>query len=150
MWLVESVRDRRSRYKKVVSSQRTTFSLLQLALHNLDPKAPWTRWRLNRARWLDPAWKERLSVRYLINTLSSLDLGGEYDKRILKAFYPPTSTPATSPGLSQALVYRALRQRAQMQLYSAVQQGLSDKAQRLFTLAMAAGSASDLKKMGST
>ncbi|MCF5235041.1 hypothetical protein GIW30_05860 [Pseudomonas sp. PA-5-4G] len=134
--------------KKVVSSQRTTFSLLQLALHNLDPKAPWTRWRLNRARWLDPAWKERLSVRYLINTLSSLDLGGEYDKRILKAFYPPTSTPATSPGLSQALVYRALRQRAQMQLYSAVQQGLSDKAQRLFTLAMAAGSASDLKKDG--
>ena len=134
--------------KKVVSSQRTPFSLLQLALHNLDPKAPWTRWRLNRARWLEPGWKERLSVPYLINTLSSLDLGGEYDKLILNAFYPPASTAATSPGVSQALVYRALQQRAQMQLYSAVRQGLSDKGQRLFTLAMAARSASDLKKDG--
>lgn len=134
--------------KKVVSSQRTAFSLLQLALHNLDPKAPWTRWRLNRARWLQPGWKERLSVRYLINTLSSLDLGGEYDKLILNAFYPPAATPATSAGLSQALVYRALQQRAQMQLYSAARQGLGDKGQRLFTLAMAARSASDLKKEG--
>ncbi|WP_428552471.1 dermonecrotic toxin domain-containing protein [Pseudomonas edaphica] len=134
--------------KMVVSSQRTTFSMLQLALHNLDPKAPWTRWRLNRARWLDLAWKERLSVRYLIDTLSSLDLGGAYDKLILEAFYPPASSPATSPGLSQALVYRALQQRAQMQLYSAVQQGLGEKGQRLFTLAMAARSASDLKKDG--
>lgn len=134
--------------KKVVSAQRTTFSLLQLALHNLDPKAPWTRWRLNRARWLEPGWKDRLSVRYLINTLSSLDLGGEYDKLILNAFYPPASTLATSTGLSQALVYRALQERAQMQLYSAVRQGLGDKGQRLFTLAMAARSASDLKKDG--
>lgn len=133
---------------KTVSPQRTTFSLLQLALHNLDPKAPWTRWRLNRARWLDPAWKERLSVRYLINTLSSLDLGGEYDKLIHEAFYPTASSLTTSAGLSQALVYRALQQRAQMQLYSAVQQGLGDKGQRLFTLAMAARSASDLKKDG--
>ncbi|WP_099487244.1 dermonecrotic toxin domain-containing protein [Pseudomonas sp. 2822-15] len=131
--------------KKTVSPQRTTFSLLQLALHNLDPKAPWTRWRLNRARWLDPAWKERLSVRYLIDTLSSLDMGGEYDKLILGTFYPPAATQAKSSGLSQALVYRALRQRAQMQLYSAVQQGLSETAQRLFTQALAAESASDLK-----
>ncbi|WP_339435545.1 dermonecrotic toxin domain-containing protein [Pseudomonas orientalis] len=134
--------------KMVVSQRRTTFSLLQLALHNLDPKAPWTRWRLNRAKWLEPAWKERLSVRYLIDTLSSLDLGGEYDKLIIKAFYPSASAQATSPGLSQALIYRALQQRAHMQLYSAAQQGLSDKAQRLFTLAMAARSASDLKKEG--
>ncbi|MDQ0702744.1 hypothetical protein QF043_001536 [Pseudomonas sp. W3I7] len=131
--------------KKSVSPQRTTFSLLQLALHNLDPKAPWTRWRLNRARWLDPAWKARLSVRYLIDTLSSLDMGGEYDKLIIGAFYPPAAAQAKSSGLSQALVYRALRQRAQMQLYSAVQQGLSETAQRLFTQALAAESASDLK-----
>ena len=134
--------------KKVVSPHRTTFSMLQLALHNLDPKAPWTRWRLNRARWLDPAWKERLSVRYLINTLSSLDLGGEYDKLILNAFYPPASTPGMSADLKQALIYRALQDHAKMQLYAAVQQGLGDKAQRLFTLAMAARSASALKTDG--
>jgi hypothetical protein len=36
------------------TAERTTFSLLQLALHNLDPLAPWTKWRLNRARYLKP------------------------------------------------------------------------------------------------
>ena len=135
-------------YKKVVSPQRTTFSLLQLALHNLDPKAPWTRWRLNRARWLDPHWKDRLSVAYLIKMIASLDVGGEYDKHVLQAFYPPVPTSGASTGLSQALVYRALQQRAEMQLYSAVQEGLSDEAQRLFTFAMAARSAGDLKADG--
>ncbi|NWA86642.1 dermonecrotic toxin domain-containing protein [Pseudomonas sp. D2002] len=134
--------------KMVVSPQRTTFSLLQLALHNLDPKAPWTRWRLNRARWLDPHWKDRLSVAYLIKMIASLDVGGEYDKHIQRAFYPPVSTSGASTGLSQALVYRALQQRAEMQLYSAVQEGLSDAAQRLFTFAMAARSAGDLQADG--
>ena len=134
--------------KSVVSPQRTTFSLLQLALHNLDPNAPWTRWRLNRARWLDPAWKERLSVPYLIKTLSSLDLGGEYDKLIQRAFYPPASTQVAPTGLSQVLVYRALQQRAEMQLYSAVRQGLSDPAQRVFRCVMAAQTASDLNNDG--
>ena len=134
--------------KKVASRERTTFSLLQLVLHNLDPKAPWTRWRLRRARWLDPDWKGRLSVGYLIKMISALDVGGEYDKQILRAFYPPASTQDSSPGLPQVLVYRALKQRAEMQLYSAVQQGLSDKGQRLFTFAMAARSAGDLKADG--
>lgn len=131
-----------------VSKERTTFSLLQLALHNLDPEAPWTRWRLNRARWLDPAWKQRLNVRYLIKMIASLDVGGEYDKQIRRAFYPPASTDGFSFGLSQALVYRALQQCAEVQLYSATQQGLSDKAQRLFTVAMAARVAGDLKADG--
>ncbi|WP_338475354.1 dermonecrotic toxin domain-containing protein [Pseudomonas khavaziana] len=134
--------------KITVSQQRTTFSLLQLALHNLDPKAPWTRWRLNRARWLDPDLKKRLSVRYLIKTLASLDLGGEYDKLIQRAFYPPASTRIPSQGLSQALVYRALQQRAQMQVYSAVRQGLSEQAQRLFSRVMEAQVASDLRGDG--
>lgn len=134
--------------KITVSQQRTTFSLLQLALHNLDPKAPWTRWRLNRARWLDSAWKDRLSVSYLIKTLASLDVGGEYDKLIRRAFYPSASTQVPAPGLSQALVYRALQQRAQMQVYSAIRQGLSDQAQRVFSRVMAAQVASDLKGDG--
>ncbi|MFL1555407.1 dermonecrotic toxin domain-containing protein [Pseudomonas sp. O11] len=134
--------------KMVVSPQRTTFSLLQLALHNLDPKAPWTRWRLNRARWLDPVWKERLSVPYLIKMISSLNVGGEYENQIWRAFYPPASIPARSSGLSEALVYRALKQRAQVHLYSGIRQGMSDKAQRLFTFAMAARAVGDLKADG--
>ncbi|OAE13801.1 hypothetical protein AZH11_04510 [Pseudomonas simiae] len=134
--------------KMVVSKERTTFSLLQLALHNLDPDAPWTRWRLNRARWLDPDWKERLSVGYLIKMISSLNVGGEYDKQIQRAFYPPALAQDASPGLSPALLYRALQQRTEMQLYSAVQQGLSDKGQRLFAFAMAARAKGDLKADG--
>ncbi|MBV2080117.1 MULTISPECIES: DUF6543 domain-containing protein [Pseudomonas] len=128
--------------KTVVSKERTTFSMLQLALHNLDPEAPWTRWRLNRARWLDPTWKERLSVSYLIKMIASLDVGGEYDKLIRRAFYP---SPGSSFGLSQALIDRGFKQRAEMQLYSAVRQGLNDWGQRLFTFAMAARKAGDLK-----
>ena len=121
--------------KTVVSKERTTFSMLQLALHNLNPEAPWTRWRLNRARWLEPVWKERLSVSYLIKMIASLNVGGEYDKQIRKAFYP---SPGSSFGLSQALVERGFKQRAEMQLYSAARQGLNDWRQRLFTFAMAA------------
>ena len=128
--------------KTVVSKERTTFSMLQLALHNLDPEAPWTRWRLNRARWLDPTWKERLSVSYLIKMIASLNVGGEYDKQIRRAFYP---SPGSSFGLSQALIDRGFKQRAEMQLYSAVRQGLKDWGQRLFTFAMAARKAGDLK-----
>lgn len=128
--------------KTVVSKERTTFSMLQLALHNLDPGASWTRWRLNRARWLDPTWKECLSVSYLIEMIASLNVGGEYDKQIRRAFYP---SPGSSFGLPQALVYRGIEQRAEMQLYSAVRQGLNDWGQRLFTFAMAARKAGDLK-----
>ena len=44
------------------NNKRTTYSLLQLAQHNLDPLAPWTQWRLNRARYLQPEWKNQLNA----------------------------------------------------------------------------------------
>jgi hypothetical protein len=56
------------------SATRTTFSLLQLVLHNLDPLAPWTRWRLSRARFLQPERKPPLGADYLIRRLDQADV----------------------------------------------------------------------------
>ena len=128
--------------KKFASPERTTFSLLELALHNLDPQAPWTEWRFNRARYLVPAWKERLSPQYLIKTLSSLDIGGQYNALIVRAFHPASSE------LSRPLIDRATRQLAQMQVYSATRHGLCAHGQSLFNTAMAARTEADLSKHG--
>lgn len=128
--------------KMTVSRERTTFSLLELALHNLDPQAPWTEWRFNRARYLAPAWKERLSPRYLIKTLSLLDIGGQYNALIARTFHPASSE------LSRPLIDRATLQLAQAQVYSAARQGLSALGQSLFNTAMAARSQADLSKHG--
>jgi hypothetical protein len=130
--------------KTVVSPQRSTYTLLQLALHNLDAQAPWTEWRLNRATYLEPAWKSRLNPRYLIKTLSRLDIGGRYDTLIQQVFYPS----AIQQGVSRALTHRTVRQRARMQLFSAVQQGFGATAQSMFTTAMAAVLPADLAKNG--
>ncbi|SDN65548.1 dermonecrotic toxin domain-containing protein [Pseudomonas azotoformans] len=131
--------------KKVVSPQRTTFSLLQLALHNLDAQAPWTEWRLNRARYLAPQWQQRLNSRYLIKTLAALDIGGRYDTLIQQVFYPPASAPPALPG---GLVDRVLRQQARMHVFSAAQQGLGAKAQSVFNTLMAAQAVADLNRNG--
>lgn len=121
--------------KKIVSEQRTVFSLLDLALHNLDAQAPWTEWRLNRARYLQPAWKERLNPHYLIKTLSALDLGGQYHRLIQRVF-------ALGPqALPRRLIDRATLQLAQMQVYSAERQGLSASGRSLFDTAMTASGA---------
>ena len=129
--------------KKIVSPERTTFSLLELALHNLDAQAPWTEWRLNRARYLQPEWKERLSPRYLIKTLSALDIGGRYDGLIQRAFAPAPI------GLSRPLIDRATQHLAQMQVYSAERLvGLSIAGQSLFNTALAARCPADLDKNG--
>lgn len=128
--------------KKTVSAEHTTFSLLELALHNLDPQAPWTEWRLNRARYVQPQWKDRLNPRYLLKTLSTLDIGGQYDTLIKGAFHPASTV------LPRRLIERATRQLAQQHLYGAVRQGLSAPAQSLFNTAMAARCAADLHKNG--
>lgn len=128
--------------KKIVSSERTTFSLLELALHNLDAQAPWTQWRLNRARYLQPELKERLNPRYLIKTLSALDIGGQYDALIQRAFRPAPT------GLSRPLIDRTTQHLASMQLYSATRQGLSAAGQSLFNTALSARLPADLYKNG--
>ncbi len=130
--------------KTQVSEQRTTYSLLQLTLHNLDPHAPWTEWRLNRARYLDPTWKAQLNVQYLIKTLSALDIGGRYELMITQAFYPV----GLADGLEPALMHRAITHGARLHLYSALQAGLSARAQSIFKTAMAARVAQDLHTNG--
>ncbi|MFQ6348996.1 dermonecrotic toxin domain-containing protein [Pseudomonas sp. R11F] len=118
--------------------ERTTFSLLQLALHNLDPLAPWTHWRFNRARYLQPQWQERLNAAYLIPMVASLDIGGEYDRLIQSVFYPPAgAAPTATEGRIPALLNRTLQAGAAQHLYSAAQQGLTASAQALLRSAMA-------------
>ncbi|AZF06505.1 dermonecrotic toxin domain-containing protein [Pseudomonas sp. R5-89-07] len=129
------------------TTTRTTFSLLQLALHNLDPLAPWTLWRFNRALWLQPAWKQQLSADFLIRMVSSLDIGGQYDALINKVFYPPvTPERRLSEGRIPELLKRALRAGVQHHLSLAIQRGLTADAQSLFSTAMAARTPQDLLK----
>lgn len=128
--------------KKIVSPERTTFSLLELALHNLDPQAPWTEWRLKRANYLQPAWKTRMSPSYLTKTLSALDIGGQYIRLIQQAFQSPRSA------LSRALIDRASEQLAQHLLFSAARQGLSEAAQNLFSTAIKSRNSANLRCNG--
>lgn len=126
---------------------RTTFSLLQLTMQNLDPLAPWTKWRFNLARYLQPGWKERLSADYLIELVSSLDIGGQYDTLINTVFYPQ-SIPAgsLSEGRIPELLNRALHTGFAYHLFLAIQRGLSAPAQSVFSTAMAARVPQDLLK----
>lgn len=127
----------------IVSPQRSRYSLLQLALANLDPEAPWTRWRLQFARYLDPAWKDRLSADYLIKTIAELDVGGRYEQALEQLFqdHPPD-------GVSSVLLYRPHEQQAEWALFNAQAQGLSAFAEKLFTTAMSARTAEDLNRHG--
>ncbi|KAF2410844.1 hypothetical protein SAMN04490179_2697 [Pseudomonas antarctica] len=129
------------------SLTRTTFSLLQLVLHNMDPLAPWTRWRLNRARFLQPNWQQQLTVDYLLRMVSSLDIGGQYDALINKVFYPPNDINHTlSQGRIPELLNRALQAGFAHHLFAATQRGLSANAQSVFNTAMAARTPQDLLK----
>ncbi|MBC3926078.1 hypothetical protein H8S66_24670 [Pseudomonas lurida] len=129
------------------SVTRTAFSLLQLVLHNLDPLAPWTKWRLHRARYLQSGWKQRLNADYLIGLASSLDIGGQYDALIHTVFYPRLDAHTLlSEGRIPALLNRALLTGVKHHLFAAIQRGLSAAAQSLFTTAMAARTPQDLLK----
>ncbi|OPB00203.1 hypothetical protein BFW87_01990 [Pseudomonas fluorescens] len=129
------------------TQERTTFSLLQLALHNLDPQAPWTQWRLNRARYLQPDLKQRLNAAYLIPMVSSLDIGGRYDTLINTFFYPPASSKHL-PGDVRIpeLLNRTLKEGFKHHLFCAIREGLTAQAQSIFSTAMAARTAQDLLK----
>ncbi|MEF9671718.1 hypothetical protein QNM99_01245 [Pseudomonas sp. PCH446] len=78
------------------------------------------------------------------------DLGagpwGHYDTRIQRAFYG-VDNPRQAPlrAFEQALLYRLVRQRAHMELFSARQQGLSDWAAEVFEKALNAEFVADLR-----
>ncbi|WP_419737139.1 dermonecrotic toxin domain-containing protein [Pseudomonas sp. COR18] len=123
--------------KTQVSEQRRRYSFLQLALENLDPQAPATRLRLQQGRILDPAWQQRLTPDYLISTISTLDLGGQYDTLIQRAFYSVDDPRNEAvPVFERALLDRLVRQRARLELFSARQQGLGEQAAQLFERAL--------------
>lgn len=129
------------------SSSCRAFSLLELALHNLDPLAPWTNHKLNRACPLRRTWPDSLSTGHLRQIIASLDIGGRYDALINKVFYPPVNPDhRLSEGRIPELLNRALRAGVEHHLFSAVQQGLSATAQSVLSTAMAARTPQDLLK----
>ncbi|NWC95128.1 MULTISPECIES: dermonecrotic toxin domain-containing protein [unclassified Pseudomonas] len=132
--------------RTVVSEGRHTYSLFQLALHNLDPEAPWTRWRLQYSRYIEPLWARQLPAERLIGLIAKLDLAGQYEGLITRCFYPGSSqVPAALP---RALLERPLIQRARLEQFSATQQGLSTVAHSVFSTALEARAPADLKKNG--
>ncbi len=131
------------------SPERTCFSLLQLALHNLDPQMKPTRWRFKYARYLEPTWKQQLNADYLISMVSSLDIGGRYETLIDSIFYPRDAGGHTlSEGRVPELLRRLLQAGNDADLYSAIRQGLTADAQSLFSTAMAARAPQDLLEHG--
>ncbi len=128
------------------SSSCRAFSLVQLALHNLDPQATWTQYKLNRACVLGWPWRD-FQVNQLRQIMSSLDIGGQYDALINTAFYPAVNPDQPlSEGRIPELLNRVLRAGVAYHLFSAVQQGLSANAQSVFSTAMAARTPQDLLK----
>lgn len=125
------------------SAERSRFSLLQLALHNLDPQMMPTWWRFRYAQYLKPAWKQQLSADYLINMVFSLDIGGRYAALIDRVFY----SPGTDTRVPQ-LLRRVLLAGADADLYSAVRRGFTLDAQRFFNTAMKARVPQDLLAHG--
>lgn len=133
----------------IPSDERTRFSLLQMALHNLDPQIKPTRWRFNYAEYLKPAWKQQLPPQYLISMVSALDIGGRYEALISSVFYPPdVGKRRLSDARVPELLKRVLLAGTDANRYSAVQQGLTENAQSLFNTAMAARTSQDLNKQG--
>ncbi|MGZ9705593.1 dermonecrotic toxin domain-containing protein [Pseudomonas sp. GNP013] len=129
------------------TTARTTFSLMQLALHNLDPLAAWTDWRFRYARFLQPEWKRQINSTYLISTVSALDIAGQYDRLLNRVFYPPGDAHGKlGEGRIPPLLNRALQACFAQQLFSSVQEGLSVNDQCLFNTAMAARTSQDLLK----
>ncbi|UII69936.1 hypothetical protein LVW35_20030 [Pseudomonas sp. HN11] len=128
------------------SSSCRAFSLVELALHNLDPQATWTQYKLDRACVLRRPWRD-FHVNHLRQIIGSLDIGGRYDALISKAFYPPVSpNHPLSEGRIPELLNRTLRAGTEFHLFCAVQQGLSANAQSVFSTAMAARTPQDLLK----
>ena len=142
----EACRLRDPRMRLSPSSSCRAFSLLELALHNLDPQATWTQYKLNRACVLRSPWPG-FHVNHLRQIISSLDIGGRYDALINKAFYPAVNPDhPLSEGRIPELLNRALRAGIDFHLYVAAQEGLSANAQSVFSTAMAARTPQDLLK----
>lgn len=130
------------------------YSLVQLALMNLDLTDPQTALRLKHMRVRNPAWKSRLTVAYLGRTLPALDVAGAYEREIKQVFFGPASANERFSALQPEnsvltqLLSRPHRQALELQLWLSRQQGLSEAALKVFSRAIRARTVADLHGEG--
>jgi len=123
----------------------TRYSLVELALLNLDPKDSTLQSRLSYLRVLDERFTTRLTATYLSRTLFDLDIAGAYAKAINRAFYASEDPGRTPPDKNRvALLTRPYRLKAELDGWAARQQGLSDHAALMFRTFLAARKPEDL------
>lgn len=132
----------------LVSKTRQDYSLLQLALENIDRKSLGSL-RFGQVRVLDKRWEKQLNGLYLVTTISALDVLGQYEKLIFQTCYgKPGPAITQTESLAAQLITRPYRQRAELELMLARLNGLSPVAIALFETALAARDARDLQKNG--
>lgn len=130
----------------LVSKTRQDYSLLQLALENIDRQSLGSL-RIGQVRVLDKRWEAQLNGLYLVTTVSTLDILGQYHKLIFQTCYgKPGPAITQTESLAAQLMTRPYRQRAELELMLARLNGLSPVAIALFETALAARGASDLQK----
>lgn len=130
----------------LVSKTRQDYSLLQLALENIDRQSLGSL-RIGQVRVLDKRWEAQLNGLYLVTTISALDILGQYEKLIFQTCYGKSGPAITqTESLAAQLMTRPYRQRAELELMLARLKGLSPAAITLFETALAAREASDLQK----
>lgn len=126
------------------------YSLLQLALMNIDMTDPQTALRLKHMHVRHARWKSRLTADYLGRTMPALDVAGAYEREVKRAFFGPASASdsfsATQPENSvlTQLMSRPHRQALELQLWLSRQQGLSEAALTLFSHAIRGRTVTDL------
>ena len=131
-----------------------TYNLVQFALENMDPDDPSIALRLKHLQVLKPEWKTRLSVGYLTRVMSALDISGAYEQQINQVFYGKPcleeNQVSEAPGsdLRIQLMVRPFRQTLELELWMARQQAMDPSALTLFSRAIGARKAADLKVGG--
>lgn len=130
----------------LVSKTRQDYSLLQLALENIDRQSLGSL-RIGQVRVLDKRWEQQLNGLYLVKTISALDILGQYQKLIFQTCYgKPGPAITQTESLAAQLMTRPYRLRAELELMLARLKGLSPTAMALFETALAARDARDLQK----
>lgn len=132
----------------LVSKTRQDYSLLQLALENIDRQSL-NSLRIGQVRVLDKRWEQQLNGFYLVTTISALDVLGQYQKLIFQTCYDKPGPAITqTESIAAQLITRPYRQRAELELILARLNGLSPAAIDMFETALAARDARDLQKNG--
>ncbi|WP_300726352.1 hypothetical protein [Pseudomonas sp.] len=130
------------------------YSLLQLALMNIDMTDPQTALRLKHMHVRHARWKSRLTPDYLGRTIPALDVAGAYEREVTRVFFGPASASDSFSAMQPEnsvltqLMSRPHRQALELQLWLSRQQGLSEAALTLFSCAIRARTVADLHAEG--